>query len=627
MAPRVFQGLLPPAPRADADEASTSLHLSLISRLMEEEEEDDDDVADLGADHPALLDAQQPFAQILFGAPFLPDQGPAFPGGGKEYSTDMFTAAFFKGVEEATKFLPTDTAGNPLLRTEEGSSSGRTCRDRHRGGGDDDEVEAEAGRTTKVAAAESEETNAREVFDEMMLRGFDAFSERMENLSICKDNESTNLDDKKARKRNRARRKRHVAKVVDLHTLLLHCAKAIIDDRHRAEELLRQINDHASPTGDATQRLAYCFAQGLEARLAGTGSQVYRSLTTNRTPLPEFLKAYQDFMATCCFRKVAFVFANKAIFDVAVGRSKLHIVDYGLHSGFQWPELLRLLGARDGGPPEVRITSIDLPQPGFRPANHMVELGHRLSNCARQLHVPLKFHAVVAQWHTVCIDDLNVEPDEVLVVNDLFNFRTLMDESVIIDSPSPRDVVLSNIAKMKPDVFIQGIVNGSYGTFFLSRFREALFHHSALFDMLDATMPRDSQLRLVLERDIFGWVALNAIACEGEDRVERGETYKQWQIRNQRAGLRQLPLNGESVKMVRDIVKNHYHKDFVIEEGQQWLLQGWKGRILFAHSMWVADGASTECEVEDAYGTEEINWILRCKINEQKNRLSHPHVF
>lgn len=113
----------------------------------------------------------------------------------------------------------------------------------------------------------------------------------------------------------------------------------------------------------------------------------------------------------------------------------------------------------------------------------MAEMGHRLSSCARQFCVPLKFRAVVAEWH---IDDLNVEPDEVLVVNDMFNFRTLMDESVLTDSPSPRDVVLSNISKMKPEVFIQGIVNGSYGTFFLSRFREALFYHSALFDMFDA---------------------------------------------------------------------------------------------------------------------------------------------
>ncbi|PVH34643.1 hypothetical protein PAHAL_8G266500 [Panicum hallii] len=465
----------------------------------------------------------------------------------------MFTAAFFRGVEEATKFLPADTAEKPLRSKE--SAGGRGRRDRYSGGGG--EQEAEAGRASKLATAESAEAGAREMFDEMMLRGFDACSKGMGGLTISMENVPA-TDNKKAGKRTRTRGKRRAAKVVDLHTLL-HCAKAVIDDRRSADELLKQIKVHASPTGDATQRLAYCFAQGLEARLAGTGSQVYRSLTADRTPLLEFLKAYQLFMSTCCFRKNC------------DGMELINPVDYGLHSGFQWPELLRLLGSSDGGPPEVRITSIDLPQPGFRPANHIAEMGHRLSNCARQFCVPLKFGAVVAQWHTICIDDLNVEPDEVLVVNDLFNFRTLMDESVVIDRSSPRDVVLSNIAKMKPDVFIQGIIN------------EALYYHSAMFDMLDATMPRESRLRLVLERDI----------SLGEDRVERGETYKQWQIRNRRAGLRQLPLNRESVNMVRNIVKNQYHKDFVIQEDQQWLLQGWKGRILLAHSMWVADGASS----------------------------------
>jgi len=347
----------------------------------------------------------------------------------------MFTAAFFRGVDEATKFLPADTADEPLRSKESAGDRGR--RDRHSSGGG--EQEAEAGRASKLATAESEEASAREMFDEMMLRGFDACAKGMGGLAISMENVPT-ADNKKARKRTRTRGKRRASKVVDLHTLLLHYAKAVIDNRRSADELLKQIKDHASPTGDATQRLAYCFAQGLEACLAGTGSQVYRSLTADRTPLLEFLKAYQLFMSTCCFRKVAFHFASKAIFDVAIGRSKLHIVDYGLHSGFQWPELLRLLGARDGGPPEVRITSIDLPQPGFRLANHIAEMGHRLSNCARQFCVPLKFCAVVAQWHTICIDDLNVEPDEVLVVSDLLNFRTLMDVSVVIDRSSPRDV-------------------------------------------------------------------------------------------------------------------------------------------------------------------------------------------
>jgi len=133
-------------------------------------------------------------------------------------------------------------------------------------------------------------------------------------------------------------------------------------------------------------------------------------------------------------------------------------------------------------------------------------------------------------------------------------------------------------------VFIHTVVNGTYGApFFLARFREAQF------DMIDATIPRDNNEWLLIERDIFGAFALNVIACEGADRVERPETYKQWQVRNHRAGLRQLPLNPELVKAVRDKVKNFYHRDFLVDEDNRWLLLGWKGRVLYAMSTWVAE--------------------------------------
>jgi hypothetical protein len=168
-----------------------------------------------------------------------------------------------------------------------------------------------------------------------------------------------------------------------------------------------------------------------------------------------------------------------------------------------------------------------------------------------------------------------------------------MDENVCFDSPSPRDEVLNNIRKMRPDVFIHGIMNGSYGaTYFLTRFREALFHYSAHFDLLDATVPRDNDGRMLLERDIFGRSALNVIACEGADRVERPETYKQWQARNRRAGLTQLPLNPEVVRLVLDKVKDNYHRDFVVDGDQRWLLHRWKGRVLYALSTWIADDAT-----------------------------------
>ncbi|KAK3006892.1 hypothetical protein RJ639_009581 [Escallonia herrerae] len=44
---------------------------------------------------------------------------------------------------------------------------------------------------------------------------------------------------------------------------------------------------------------------------------------------------------------------------------------------------------------------------------------------------------------------------------------------------------------------------------------------------------------------------MNVIACEGAERIERPETYKQWQVRNLRAGFRQLPLNDEILDMIR----------------------------------------------------------------------------
>jgi thioredoxin-like negative regulator of GroEL len=60
---------------------------------------------------------------------------------------------------------------------------------------------------------------------------------------------------------------------VDLRTLLTHCAEAVsTGDRRSATELLRQIRQRSSPRGDASQRLAHCFAEALEARLAGTGA-------------------------------------------------------------------------------------------------------------------------------------------------------------------------------------------------------------------------------------------------------------------------------------------------------------------------------------------------------------------
>ncbi|XP_060212878.1 scarecrow-like protein 14 [Lycium barbarum] len=200
---------------------------------------------------------------------------------------------------------------------------------------------------------------------------------------------------------------------------------------------------------------------------------------------------------------------------------------------------------------------------------------------------PLVPTTMIAQkWETVKLEDLKINKGEVLVVNCLYRFKNLLDETVVVNSP--RDVVLNLIRRLNPDVFILGIVSGGYNVpFFISRFREAIFYYSSLFDMLDAIIPREVHERMLVEKNILGPEAMNVIACEGAERIERPETYKQWQVRIVKAGFRQLPLDEEIMRMTTERFKV-FDKNFVIDVDSEWLLQGWKGRIGYALSTWKA---------------------------------------
>ncbi|KAG4123759.1 hypothetical protein ERO13_D11G346100v2 [Gossypium hirsutum] len=247
--------------------------------------------------------------------------------------------------------------------------------------------------------------------------------------------------------------------------------------------------------------------------------------------------------------------------------------------------LAEALEARLAGPPKLRITGIDFPQPGFKPAERVEETGRRLAAYAEEFKVPFQYKAIAKKWETVRLEELEIEEDEFVVVNCLYRAKNLLDETVAVHSP--RNIVLNLIRKINPNLFIHGIINGAFNApFFVTRFREALFHFSSMFDMLDAIVPREDWERMLIEREILGREALNAIACESWERVERPETVKQWHARILRAGFLQQPFQREIVKEAFERVQTFYHKDFVIDEDKLWLVQGWKGRIIYALSAW-----------------------------------------
>lgn len=440
-------------------------------------------------------------------------------------------------------------------------------------------------------AVYDEATEQREMFDKTML-----FNREGDGSAVCTHKNLQNGRGRTLSQSGKQRergggatsKKENVKKrdLVDLRSLLMHCAEAVAgNDLRSAHELLLQIRQHSSPLGDGSQRVAHCFVNALEARLVGRGSEAYTELAAKLAPSFPILKPCRSFLSACPFMRMSNFFATQTIMDLSRTATKLHIIHFGILYGFQWAGLIQHLSERPGGPPALRITGLEHPYPGIRTAAIMEEAGRRLSDYCERFNVPFEYNAIAQKWDTVQFEDLEIIRDEVLVVYCSCRFRHLLDETVLLSSP--RDTVLKLIKRINPDVFIHEIINGSYNApFFVTRFREALHHFSAVFDMFEANSILENHERRVLEQEIYGNQILNVVACEGEKRVERPETYKQWQLRNLRTGLRQLPLNEDIMKIVKAQVKLCYHKDFLVDEDNQWMLQGWKGRILFAISCW-----------------------------------------
>ncbi|KAJ3687707.1 hypothetical protein LUZ61_016871 [Rhynchospora tenuis] len=373
--------------------------------------------------------------------------------------------------------------------------------------------------------------------------------------------------------------------LVNLNYLLICCSEVVSNyDYSRASELIHQIRKYSDLKGDPNQRLAHYVVDALEARLTGTGSDVYHELMLRQATVTDFLKAFRVYHAVCPFLRAGYYFSNQTILNISKNATKVHIIDFGIHMGFMWPSFFESLSSLGSRTPKIRITGIEFPEKGFRPAKLVEETGKRLSEYAQRFNIRLKYQGIASKWETIRIEDLKIEKDETLIVNCWYRFKKVPDDT--IDMTFPRDKVVRMIKAIKPCIFIHGIVNGpSSMSSYATQFKENISWFSLFFDMFDSNMPRDSEIRLHMERTIVGHKAFNSIACEGSER-ERPATYRQWQARNLRAGFVQLPVDPLIKKNIDSFVRGLYHKEYIAVEEDKWLLLGWKGRIMFGLSTW-----------------------------------------
>jgi GRAS domain family len=104
--------------------------------------------------------------------------------------------------------------------------------------------------------------------------------------------------------------------------------------------------------------------------------------------------------------------------NISKHTQKVHIIIYGNKHGYQWPAFFEHFSSWEGTPPKIRITIVEVPEPGFRPRCRVDLLGQRLADYAKSFNVvPFEYEGIVSKWENVKVVDLKIASDEVVIVN------------------------------------------------------------------------------------------------------------------------------------------------------------------------------------------------------------------
>lgn len=367
--------------------------------------------------------------------------------------------------------------------------------------------------------------------------------------------------------------------------MLFDCASAIQDGNFgEASTKIDELRRRVSIQGEPLERIAAYMVEALAARMANSGRGLYKALKCKEPPTSDRLSAMQVLFEVCpCFR-FGFMTANGAMLEACRDEKRVHIIDFDINQGSQYYTLLQTLARLPYKPSHLRLTGVDDPESVQRAVGGLKVIGQMLETLAEVLKIPFTFHTVAAKTADVNPYMLDYKPGEALIVNFAFQLHHMPDESV--STVNQRDQLLQMVKCLNPKLvtLVEQDVNTNTAPF-LTRFTEAYNYYSAVFESLDATLPRDGQERMNVERQCLARDIINIVACEGEERIERYEVAGKWRARMMMAGFTPSPISHDVKDEIHKLIKQ-YSKRYKVKEEIGALHFGWDDKILIAASAW-----------------------------------------
>ncbi|XP_021764513.1 DELLA protein GAI1-like [Chenopodium quinoa] len=284
---------------------------------------------------------------------------------------------------------------------------------------------------------------------------------------------------------------------------------------------------------------------------------------------------YHHFYEACPYLKFAHFTANQAILEAFEGQAHVHVIDFNLMHGLQWPALIQALALRPGGPPSLRLTAISPSTSNGHDFFH--ETGMRLAQLARSVNVKFSFRVVTtSQLEDIKPWMFQTSPEEAIAVNFILQLHRLLITNI--------NQFLESIKSLNPKIVTVVEQDANHNVpDFLVRFTETLHYYSAMFDSLEACQLEAAKplAETYMQREIC-----NIICCEGSARIERHEPLIKWQGRLIQAGFKALHMGRNAFKQANMLLSLCSGEGYSVQESDGCLTLGWHNRPLIAASAW-----------------------------------------
>lgn len=329
----------------------------------------------------------------------------------------------------------------------------------------------------------------------------------------------------------------------ELVNLLTGCLEAIRTRNIAAiNHFIARTGDLASPRGRTpmTRLMAY-YMEALALRVARMWPHIFHIAPPRefeRTVEDESGNALRFLNQVTPIPKFIHFTANEMLLRAFEGKERVHIIDFDIKQGLQWPSFFQSLASRSNPPHHVRITGIG------ESKLELNETGDRLHGFAEAMNLQFEFHPVVDRLEDVRLWMLHVKEGESVAVNCVMQMhKTLYDGT----GSAIRDFV-GLIRSTNPIALVLAEQEAEHNSMQLeTRVCNSLRYYSAMFDAIHTNLPTDSLIRVKIEEMLFGREIRNIVACEGSHRQERHTGFRHWRRMLEQLGFRSLGVTEREV--------------------------------------------------------------------------------